>query len=121
MFIAESLHGKAAFQHVLPQLVYYLLEFLLESRAVQFLRTSQPPCVPKLVTAAAKVHADMSDGPQPFVLGGKLPIKNARLIEAGGTDMELRFFCRVWDLMHLAELPKRYICFIEKAKLIPCV
>ena len=60
VFIAETLHSEAVFQHTLPQRVHDLLQLQLERGAVQLLRATGPPCMPELVAAAAKVHADMA-------------------------------------------------------------
>lgn len=60
VFIAETLHSEAVFQHTLPQRVHDLLQLRFEHRAVQLLRASRPPCMPELVAAAPKVHADMA-------------------------------------------------------------
>ena len=75
VFIAESLHCESVFQHTLPQRVHDLLQFQLECGAVQFLRVSRLPGMPKLVAAASEVHADMADGTQPLIFFGVRDIK----------------------------------------------
>ena len=67
VFIAETLHSEAVFQHTLPQRVHDLLQLQLERGAVQLLRATGPPCMPELIAAAPEVHADMSNGTQPFI------------------------------------------------------
>ena len=71
VFIAEPLHGKAAFQYIFPHRVHDLLQLRFEHRAVQLLRATGPPCMPELVAAAAKVHAAMSNGKTVYVEAGK--------------------------------------------------
>ena len=73
--ITETLHGKAVFQHTLPQRVHDLLQLQLECGAVQFLRATGPPCMPELVAAAPEVHADMANGTQPLIFFGVRGIK----------------------------------------------
>ena len=75
VFIAETLHSEAAFQHTLPQRVHDLLQFLLEHRAVQLLRATRPPCMPELVSAAPEVHADIADSAKALIFFGMLGIK----------------------------------------------
>ena len=73
--ITETLHGKAVFQHTLPQRVHDLLQLRLERGAVQFLWAAGPPSMPELVAAAPEVHADMADGTPPFIFFGVRGIK----------------------------------------------
>jgi len=75
VFIAETLHREAVFQHTLPQRVHDLLQLRFEHRAVQFLRAAGPPCMPELVAAASEVHPDMSNGTQPLIFFGVRGIK----------------------------------------------
>ena len=75
VFITETLHGKAVFQHTLPQRVHDLLQLRFEHRAVQFLRAAGPPGMPELIAAAPEIHADMSNGTQPLILFGVRGIK----------------------------------------------
>ena len=75
VFIAETLHREAVFQHTLPQCVHDLLQLRFEHRAVQFLRAAGPPCMPELVAAASEVHPDMSNGTQPLIFFGVRGIK----------------------------------------------
>ena len=75
VFIAETLHSEAVFQHTLPQRVHDLLQLQLECRAVQLLRAAGPPCMPELVAAAPEVHTDMSNGTQPLIFFGVRGIK----------------------------------------------
>ena len=74
-FIAEALHGEAAFQYIFPQRVHDLLQLRFEHRTVHFLRTPRPPGVPELISAASEVHADMADGTQPLIFFGVRGIK----------------------------------------------
>ena len=60
--IAEALHGKAAFQDVLPHRVNDFLKLGLERRAVQLLWAPRPPSMPELISIASEVHSDMTDG-----------------------------------------------------------
>jgi len=66
--ILQELTGTA-------QSAHDLLQFLLEHRAVQFLRAAGPPCMPELVAAAPEVHTDMSNGTQPLIFFGVRGIK----------------------------------------------
>ena len=75
VFIAETLHGEAVFQHTLPQRVHDLLQLCLERGAVQLLRATGPPGMPKLVAAAPEVHTDLSNGTQPLIFIGVRGIK----------------------------------------------
>ena len=75
VFIAETLHSEAVFQHTLPQRVHDLLQLRLERGAVQFLWAAGPPSMPELVAAAPEVHADMADGTPPFIFFGVRGIK----------------------------------------------
>lgn len=75
VFIAEALHGKAAFQDVLPHHVNDLLKLCFEHRAVQLLRAPRPPGMPELISAATEVHADMTDGTPPLIFFGVRSIK----------------------------------------------
>ena len=60
VFIAETLHGEAVFQHALPQRVHDLLQLRLERGAVQLFRAAGPPGMPELIAAAPEVHPDMA-------------------------------------------------------------
>ena len=75
VFIAEPLHGKAAFQYIFPHRVHDLLQLRFEHRTVQLLRVPRPPCVPELVATASKVHADMADSTPPPIFFGVRGIK----------------------------------------------
>ncbi len=75
VFIAETLHSEAAFQHTLPQRVHDLLQLRFERRAVQFLWAAGPPCMPELIAAAPEVHADMADSAKALIFFGMLGIK----------------------------------------------
>ena len=75
VFIAETLHSEAAFQHTLPQRVHDLLQLRFEHRAVQLLRAAGPPGMPELVSAAPEVHADTADSAKPLIFFGVLGIK----------------------------------------------
>ena len=75
VFIAETLHSEAVFQHIFAELTNDLLQLRLERRAVQLLRTPRPPCMPELVAAAPEVHADMADSAKALIFFGVLCIK----------------------------------------------
>ena len=66
--ISQELTGSA-------QRVHDLLQFLLEHRAVQFLRAAGPPCMPELVAAAPEVHANMADSAKALIFFGMRGIK----------------------------------------------
>ena len=52
-----------------------LLQLRFERGAVQFLRATGPPCMPKFVSAAPEVHADTADSAKTLIFFGVLGIK----------------------------------------------
>ena len=75
VFIAETLHSEAVFQHTLPQRVHDLLQLQLERGAVQLLHAAGPPGMPELVSAAPEVHTDTADSAKTLIFFGVLGIK----------------------------------------------
>ena len=96
--------SEAAFQHIFTELTNDLLQLRFERGAIQLLRAAGPPCMPELVFAAPEIHPDMADGTQPLIFFWVRGIKQARLLRAGRSDMELccffkvmiSFRCRIW-------------------------
>ena len=61
MFSAVFFHRGKILQNIVPELIRNFRQFSLKFCRIQLFRPPGMPCVPKLVSVAAKINTDVTD------------------------------------------------------------